>query len=184
MCIALTCAEMRVGVVRSRIYVMGRIFRMGWFVDGGCCQNRDLGDFRVPDNRKALDCGGDVWKTPVPLCELGLLDSQLRVARKHLKVDIVMQNGRHEPRSRRTTGAHSVEVPFPTDPSKRPGLIDRHGFGRKGAQREVNRLTLGRKPIAAHHLGARLIIDVNVGAGHTPAGPDREGAIRFDLGRS
>ena len=33
---------------------MGRIFRMGWFVDGGCCQNRDLGDFRVPDNRKAL----------------------------------------------------------------------------------------------------------------------------------
>ena len=23
---------------------MGRIFRMGWFVDGGCCQNRDLGD--------------------------------------------------------------------------------------------------------------------------------------------
>ena len=34
---------------------MERIFRMGWFGDGGCCQNRDLGDFRVPDNRKALD---------------------------------------------------------------------------------------------------------------------------------
>ena len=29
---------------------------MGWFGNGGCCQNRDLGAFRVPDNRKALDC--------------------------------------------------------------------------------------------------------------------------------
>ena len=27
---------------------------MGWLVDGGCCLNWDLGDFRVPDNRKAL----------------------------------------------------------------------------------------------------------------------------------
>ena len=45
MCIALAYAEMRVGVVRSRIYVMGRIFRMGWFVDGGCCLNWDLGGF-------------------------------------------------------------------------------------------------------------------------------------------
>ena len=41
---------------------MGRIFRMGWFVDGGCCQNRDLGDFRVLDNRKALD---ELWELSI-----------------------------------------------------------------------------------------------------------------------
>ena len=45
MYLALAHAEMRVGVVGSRIFGMGRIFRMGWFVDGGCCQNRDLGDY-------------------------------------------------------------------------------------------------------------------------------------------
>ena len=41
---------------------------MGWFVDGGCCQNRDLGDFRVPDNRMALDCPYNChMKTLVPV---------------------------------------------------------------------------------------------------------------------
>ena len=35
---------------------------MGWFVDGGCCLNWDLGDFRVPDNRKALD---ELWELSI-----------------------------------------------------------------------------------------------------------------------
>ena len=36
--------------------------------------------------------GGDVWKRLVSLCALDLVNTQLRVARKHLEVDVVMQN--------------------------------------------------------------------------------------------
>ena len=62
--------------------------------------------------------------------------------------------------SRQTARAYFVEVTLPTDPSQRASLVDRYGFGRQRSQSEVNRLTLGRKLISAHHLGAGPFIDV------------------------
>ena len=75
---------------------------------------------------------------------------------------------RYRPGSRSAAGTHRVEVAVPAGTSKRAGLVDRRGFGGHRSQREVDRLALGLEVIAPHDLGACPIVDIHVGACHTP----------------
>ena len=66
--------------------------------------------------------------------------------------------------SRRTAGAHRVEVAVPADSPECASLFEGRGFGGQGSQREVDGLAPGGELVAAHHLGARLLVNVYVGA--------------------
>lgn len=71
-------------------------------------------------------------------------------------------------RPRQASAAHLVEIPVPTRPAHPLGLLDAQGFRGKLPQREVDRLALRSQLVTAHDLGASLIVDIHVGAGHTP----------------
>ena len=70
--------------------------------------------------------------------------------------------------SQYTAGTHFIEVALPASASKSAGFFQGSGFGRQRSQREVDSFAFGRKAIAPHDFGASHIVDVHIGACHTP----------------
>lgn len=65
-------------------------------------------------------------------------------------------------------GAHLLKIPVPSRPAEAPCLIDAQGFASDGPQGEVHGLSFRGQVVALHHQLTGALVDVDVGAGHTP----------------
>ena len=61
-----------------------------------------------------------------------------------------------------------VQVGVPARAPHPAGMVEVERLGGEGVERELHRLPLGRQAVPLHHDGAGGIIDVDVGACHTP----------------
>lgn len=57
---------------------------------------------------------------------------------------------------------------MPSRPPQTTSLSEAQGFATQGPQGEVDRLALGGQTVPFHDHAARLIVQIDVGAGHTP----------------
>ena len=74
---------------------------------------------------------------------------------------------RYRSGSRIASGSQLIEVAIPAGPAHPPRLFDAEGLRRQRSECEVDRRALRSQGVPAHDFGARRLIDIDVGAGHT-----------------